>query len=264
MTLIMTHRHIILVLLLLVTKFGYSVYSDTTIVTRWRDNQKKVVTIYKIKRTQIKDGKTITVLKRKKEEKFYRPACDDVFDEEWHEVDKCEVSKTDFDRFYSEYNKLDSLNEIKRKISKRKIIRKNVIVVRLGYENSRLNFPMNINIGDTNIYTYKKHDTIIGGNTYPYQVFMKDTLSPSQYFKFSAALRTDTFKIYSFDPNTQSEILKADIEAMGKEAGINILSATGATIEATYNTVSTISKDVKKSATKGLALILANLILMQK
>ena len=175
---------------------------------------------------------------------------------------KCEISKEEFETFYTTFNKMDSLKEERKK--RPKIKRKNIITLHLGYPDSRLNFPMNINIGDTNLYTFKKKDTVLIGKTYPFQIFTKDTLSSPQNFKFFAALRTDTFKIYSFEPNSQTEVLKVDIEAMATEAGMKILKTTAIITEATFTTSSAVSKEAKSSATKGFALILANLILMQK
>jgi hypothetical protein len=231
-------------------------------MSRWRDGSKKTVSIYKLKRTTDKTGNGITVLKKLKDIKYYKPDCESYYDEDWNENDKCEISKEDFDFSYSIYNKMDSLQEAMRK--RPKIKRKNVITVRLGYQDSRLNFPMNINIGDTNLYSFRKRDTVLIGKTYPFQVFMKDTLSSPQEFKFFTAMRTDTFKIYSFESNSQNEVLKADIETMAKEVGIKILKTTAVITEATITTASAVSKEAKTGATKGLSFILANLILMQK
>lgn len=256
------YTYTLLVLFVFSNLPGYSNNKDTTIVSHWRDGSKKTVSIYKLKRTKDKTGKTITVLKKLKDVKYYKPDCETYYDEDWDDHDKCELSKKDFDFSYSIYNKMDSIQEAMRK--RPRIKRKNVITIRLGYQNSRLNFPMNINIGDTGLFTYKKRDTILIGKTYPFQVFIKDTFSSPHDFKFFAALRTDTFKIYFFETNSQNEVLKADIEAMAKEAGIKILNTTGVITEATITTASAVLKEAKTGATKGLTFILANLILLQK
>lgn len=122
-------------------------------------------------------------------------------------------------------------------------------------------FPITLTIGDTAFVRCIKSHTLINGIAYPLQLDSTIYITPE--LKSSVALgylRNDSMSIYFYDLRLQNECVVVDFNALLEKAGISFKESAEVAAKLSLKTAKDLSNGVRKGATRGLAFILAEII----